>query len=253
MTRADDSRVDAGGGERCPRGRRMPGSDRSQQPARGLRDRGTGHEIGSRPPRHRQAGRRSARDWSVPPPGTLPATSDRQPSSKRDRRRRRSRACSRSPRPSRDAWPTSPKPVMSVQACTAPAGSARSASQAARFRVDHRSHRPPSTAASGARPNFSAVAMIPVPSGLVRNSTSPGCAPAFARSDAGCDLAGHGVAELDLLILDGVAAEQRDARLAQRVEAAGKNLPRAPPRRHPSGSRRSRARSAAGRPSHRHR
>ena len=57
-------------------------------------------------------------------------------------------------------------------------------SAAARFRVviDRTAA---AMAASGARLNFSAVAMMPVPSGLVRNSTSPGCAPAFASTRAG--------------------------------------------------------------------
>ena len=53
---------------------------------------------------------------------------------------------------------------------------------------------------------------MPVPSGLVRNSTSPGFAPAFDSTRAGIDRAGDGVAELDLLILHGVAAEQRRRR-----------------------------------------
>ena len=62
--------------------------------------------------------------------------------------------------------------------------------------------------------------MIPVPSGLVRISASPGRAPALA-SIARIDLAGDGVAELDLLVLHGVAAEQRHAGLAAAVEPAG--------------------------------
>ena len=49
----------------------------------------------------------------------------------------------------------------------------------------------------------------------------PGAAR-WSRTDPG-DVAGDRVAELDFRILDGVPAEQRDARLAQRLEAAGKD------------------------------
>ena len=73
---------------------------------------------------------------------------------------------------------------MSVQACTAPAGSACSASAAARFSV--RIERTASSASAGStRSNLIAVPTMPVPSGLVRNSTSPGFAPAFVSTRAG--------------------------------------------------------------------
>ena len=73
---------------------------------------------------------------------------------------------------------------MSVHAWTAPAGSDCSASLAARFSRDIDSTAA-STAASGARPALIAVAMIPVPSGFVSNSTSPGRAPALAQMRRG--------------------------------------------------------------------
>ncbi len=62
----------------------------------------------------------------------------------------------------------------------------------------------------------------PVPSGLVRISTSPARAPAFVQHARRIDVAGHRVAELHLAVLHRVAAEQRDAGLAQHVEAAAK-------------------------------
>ncbi len=77
-----------------------------------------------------------------------------------------------------------------------------------------------SMAASGARPNFSAVAMTPVPIDLVSNSASPGTAPAIRQHARRIDLAGDRVAELDLRVLDRVSAEQRHAGLGQLVETA---------------------------------
>ena len=93
---------------------------------------------------------------------------------------------------------------------------------------------------------------MPVPSGLVRNSTSPG-ARAGVRQDARrVDRAGHRVAELDFGVLHGVAAEQRDAGLAQLVEAAAENVAdRVALEALFRETRRSRARSADGRPSRR--
>ncbi len=52
----------------------------------------------------------------------------------------------------------------------------------------------------------------PVPSGLVRSSSSPGRAPAFDQILAGSHLAGDGVAEFDFGVLHGVAAEQAPRR-----------------------------------------
>ena len=59
---------------------------------------------------------------------------------------------------------------------------------------------------------------------LGEEQTSPARAPAFVSMRGGIDRAGHRVAELDLRIPHRVAAEQRDARLAQLVEAAEKDL-----------------------------
>ena len=82
------------------------------------------------------------------------------------------------------AWPTRPNPVTSVHACTWPAGSARIASAAARLSavIDRTAAW---TAASGARPALMAVPTMPVPMAFVRNSTSPGFAPAFESTRAG--------------------------------------------------------------------
>ena len=55
-------------------------------------------------------------------------------------------------------------------------------------------------------------------------------APAIRPDPRRMDLARDGIAELDLLVLDRVAAEQRDARFAELVETAGERSGRAPPR-----------------------
>ena len=98
----------------------------------------------------------------------------------------------------------------------------RSASLAARFSrtIDATAA---ATGASGARPALIAVAMMPVPSAFVSSSTSPGRAPALVQMRSRMNLAGHRVAELDLLVLNGVAAKQLTPALLQRVEAAGKD------------------------------
>src|SRR5215210_8779695 len=83
-----------------------------------------------------------------------------------------------------DACPRSPKPVMSVQARTDPDGRRSIACAAALFK-DVIDAIAAVTAAVFARSNFSAVAITPVPSGLVRIKTSPGLAPALVRIRAG--------------------------------------------------------------------
>ena len=110
-----------------------------------------------------------------------------------------------------DAWPIRPKPVTSVHACTTPAGRLCSASAATRFSVII--ERIAAAAASaGARSNLSAVEMMPVPRALVRSSSSPACAPAFDQTARRQHLAGDGVAELDLGVLNGVATKRAPRR-----------------------------------------
>ena len=78
--------------------------------------------------------------------------------------------------------------------------------------------------AAGARSNLIAVAITPVPIGLVRMSASPARAPALDQTRVGIDFAGDRVAELDFLVLHGVAAEERDPRLVERLQTAAKDL-----------------------------
>ena len=125
--------------------------------------------------------------WLVrPPPGTLPL----------DQRRARPSAAGPPPRRSPAstplavaisvAWPIRPKPVTSVQAWTVAGRQRRAAPRAAaRFSVHHRRDRRVRRPPAGARSNLIAVAMTPVPIGLVRNSTSPGRAPALVQIRAG--------------------------------------------------------------------
>ena len=161
---------------------RAAGSQREQQPAGGLRVEQQVDEVGldpgARPRRRRQSASRLVR----PPPGMLPRTSARAPS------RSGTRPASissehRSPPPSPTHGPIRPNPVTSVHACTAPPAAAR----APRGRPVQRRHRrtAPSTAPAGARSNLSAVAMTPVPIGLVRISTSPGDGAGIGQTRAG--------------------------------------------------------------------
>jgi len=60
------------------------------------------------------------------------------------------------------------------------------------------------TAPASARPALRAVLTIPVPSGLVRISRSPGCAPPIEQNLFGVDGAGHGEAVFQFVVLDAV-------------------------------------------------
>ncbi len=77
-------------------------------------------------------------------------------------------------------WPTSPKPVTSVQACTA-SPNVVSASAARLFSVviDRTAA---ATSGSGARLFLIAVPQMPVPSGFVRINRSPTRAPALVHT-----------------------------------------------------------------------
>ena len=77
------------------------------------------------------------------------------------------------------------------------ADSAAATSAAARFSVVIDATAA-SASAAGARPNLIAVPTMPVPSGLVRISTSPARAPALVEDALRDRRAGHRVAELDL-------------------------------------------------------
>ena len=163
-------------------GARLRLIDRNQQPARRLR---VVQQVDEVPLDTRGDTHAAGKVVTVGPgpPGMLPGTSARAPSSSGTRP-----AWISSVHPLAiaisEAWPIRPNPVMSVQACTTPGATAPRTSAAALFRaaIDRVAA---SIAAGGARPNFSAVAMMPVPIGLVRISASPGLAPAFARTRAG--------------------------------------------------------------------
>ena len=120
-----------------------------------------------------------------------------------------------------DAWPARPKPVMSVQACTPSTLAIASAAALFNVRICATAR---SIRSSEARPNLIAVPTMPVPRGLVRIRSIAGLRAGVGENAFRIDGAGDRVAELDLAVLDGVAAEQRDAGLAQLVEAAAENL-----------------------------
>ena len=88
----------------------------------------------------------------------------------------------------------------------------------------------------GARSNLSAVEMMPVPRALVSSSSSPGLAPAFDQIVRREHFSRHRVAELDLGVLQGVPAEQRDAGLGELVEAAFEDRAQRSSGRHLSGN-----------------
>src|SRR5205823_6109692 len=72
-----------------------------------------------------------------------------------------------------------------------------------------------------------AMSSTPVKSGTQAASTTSVAPPARAavgENPRGIDRSGDGVPEFDFLILDGVAAKQRDARFAQLVESAAKDF-----------------------------
>ena len=63
-----------------------------------------------------------------------------------------------------------------------------------------------------------------MPIGFVRMITSPGRAPALVATLLRIDHAGDGVAKHYLLIVDAVAANQRDAILVERLQTAAHDL-----------------------------
>ena len=79
------------------------------------------------------------------------------------------------------AWPSKPKPVTSVAACTS---NRKATWQAVRFRV-HMDSMAASTESLLARSCFRAVPITPVPRRLVRTSRSPGRAPTFFNTRRG--------------------------------------------------------------------
>ena len=86
--------------------------------------------------------------------------------------------------PSRVAWPIKPEAGdVGARVDRIRAGSARSASRP-RGSTSSIDATAASTTAAGARPNFRAVAMTPVPSGFVSNSRSPGRRRRSSRSRA---------------------------------------------------------------------
>ena len=143
------------------------------------------------------------------------------------------------------AWPKSPKPVTSVAAewlerRAAPRRRGRSAASCSAW-----SPRPPSSPSS---PLAAAASTRPVPSGFVRNTSSPGRRRAVQPEPVGVRRADHREPVLRLGVADRVAA---------REDGTGLLRPWRPPRRRwrarsrpaaPPGRRRSRARGVAVRP-----
>ena len=80
-------------------------------------------------------------------------------------------------------WPSRPKPVTSVAACTPT--STRGVARAA-FSVGHHLDRGRRRAPRVAASRFTAVEITPSPIGFVSTSASPGCAPAFVSTRSGC-------------------------------------------------------------------
>ena len=83
------------------------------------------------------------------------------------------------------AWPVSPNPVTSVQALTTPGSSRAEHARGVAIETAHRRDRRLELPPRPPRWNFAAVAMMPVPSGLVSSSTSPARALAFVSTRAG--------------------------------------------------------------------
>ena len=157
------------------------GVDRGEQAAGGLGIEGQREEVGAarRPrPRRRRNGRGCSPDRRS---GCRGRGRARLAAGAAPRRRSRRPRHWRSP--SRRRGPPDPKPVTSVQPCTAP-GSPRRTSAATRFVPCIEVMAPASTSAS-VRPNFAAVAITPVPSALVRMRTSPARAPALVHTASG--------------------------------------------------------------------
>ena len=107
-------------------------------------------------------------------------------------------------------WPMRPKPVMSVAARTP-----WRRATAAGMRLSAIERWAASATLPGAFPAFTAVAITPVPSGLVSTSDVARPAAGVRHHVVRVDQARDRVAELDLGIAHGVAAQQRAARFAQ--------------------------------------
>ena len=152
---------------------------------------------GARPRRQVPARRRAAAGYRRParyPPGwPRPSTSDGPTGRSRSRRCRRGRRT-------------------------------RSISSAAR-RLRAAIERAAAARASGpARPIWPAKARMPVPSGLVNTSRSPGRAAALVAIRRGSTSAGDGEARLDLVVLDAMAADDGHAGLGHFVQSAAEDL-----------------------------
>ena len=80
------------------------------------------------------------------------------------------------------------------------------------------------TSASRAMPRFSAVQITPVPMRLVKTSASPGTRAGVGLDARGMNGAGDRVAELDLVVVDAVAAEDGAAGLVHLLGAALEDL-----------------------------
>ena len=80
------------------------------------------------------------------------------------------------------------------------------------------------TSASRAMPRLSAVEMTPVPMRLVKTRASPGARAGIGLDALGVNGAGDGVAELDLVVGDAVAAEDGAAGFVHLLRAAFEDL-----------------------------
>ncbi len=117
----------------------------------------------------------------VVPPGTWPAAASSRAVASRGTARPSMRAATPLWRAISWRWPRSPNPVMSVQAST-PTRRMTRAAVALRVVMDAMAA---ATTTSSAASSLMAVAMMPVPSGLVRTSRSPGRAVEFRMTAAG--------------------------------------------------------------------
>ena len=78
--------------------------------------------------------------------------------------------------------------------------------------------------ASASTSPLRAVARMPVPRGLVRSSRSPGRAPTGGQQPGRVDQAGYRQADLRLLVLDGVAADDHRPGFLHLLRAAAQDL-----------------------------
>ena len=140
------------------------------------------------------------------------------------------------------AWPSRPKPVTSV---TAFGPTARSSVGRVRVQASHPGDRARERLGRD-EPALRAVQDSPVPSGFVRNSASPGCAPAFGHTRVGMDGADDGQAELRLVVAQRVPAGEDRARAAHGLGRV-RGPPR-PPRRGSSSGNAATDSASSGRP-----